>query len=65
MRQARSRDSDFFQYWCQSLRSAAVPEKYALVGEHTGRMYKLGDSIRIVVDNVDIDRHEIDFQLAE
>ena len=41
-----------------------VPEKYALVGEHTGRMYKLGDSIRIVVDNVDIDRHEIDFQLA-
>ena len=42
-----------------------VPEKYALVGEHTGRMYKLGDSIRIVVDNVDIDRHEIDFQLAE
>lgn len=42
-----------------------VPEKYALVGEHTGRMYKLGDSIRIVVDHVDIDRHEIDFQLAE
>lgn len=42
-----------------------VPEKYALVGEHTGRMYKLGDSLRIVVDNVDIDRHEIDFQLAE
>lgn len=42
-----------------------VPEKYALVGEHTGRMYKLGDSLRIVVDHVDIDRHEIDFQLAD
>lgn len=42
-----------------------VPEKYSLVGEHTGKIYKLGDRIRITVDYVDIDRHEIDFQLAE
>ena len=42
-----------------------IPEQYALQGEHSKKMYKLGDSIKIVVDNVDIQRHEIDFQLAD
>ena len=39
-------------------------EKYALIGRRTGKTYKLGDEIRIRVDYVDLEKHEIDFVLA-
>lgn len=41
-----------------------VPEKYALIGEHTGKVYKLGDKVRIFVYNVDMYKYEIDFLIA-
>ncbi len=40
-------------------------EKYALVGRRTGNVYRLGDEVRIVVEHVDMDRHEIDFAIAD
>ena len=42
-----------------------IPEKYALIGERTGKTYKLGDRLTIMVDYVDIDRREINFQIEE
>lgn len=41
-----------------------VPEKYALIGERTGKVYKLGDKVRIFVYNVDMYKYEIDFLIA-
>ncbi|MBI4455443.1 MAG: ribonuclease R [Acidobacteria bacterium] len=38
---------------------------HRLVGENSGRMFRLGDRLRIVVDKVDRDRHLIDFALVE
>lgn len=38
-----------------------VPEKYALIGEHTGKVYKLGDKVRIFVYNVDMCKYEMIF----
>ena len=40
-------------------------EKYALKGRRNGKTYKLGDKVRIFVDNVNTDRGEIDFLLAK
>lgn len=40
-------------------------EKYALKGRRNGKTYKLGDTARIFVDNVNTDRGEIDFLLAK
>ena len=40
-------------------------EQYALRGRRNGKTYKLGDPVRIFVDNVNTDRGEIDFLLAE
>lgn len=42
-----------------------IPEKYQLVGKHLNRVYKLGDQIRVLVEHVNLERREIDFQLAE
>ena len=41
-----------------------VPGKYALIGERTGKVYKLGDKVRIFVYNVDMCKYEIDFLIA-
>jgi ribonuclease R len=38
---------------------------HRLVGENSGKMFRLGDRVRIVVDKVDRDRHLIDFSPAE
>lgn len=38
-----------------------VKEKYALIGRRTGSTYKLGDKISVFVNDVDIDRREINF----
>ena len=40
-------------------------EQYLLKGRRNGKVYKLGDTVRIFVDNVDTDRGEIDFLLAD
>lgn len=39
-------------------------DKYALVGSHTGKTYRLGDSLRIEVLNVNMQEVSIDFILA-
>ena len=37
---------------------------HQIVGEATGSVYQLGDDIRIRVRKVDIDKKQIDFDLA-
>jgi ribonuclease R len=37
----------------------------SLVGERTGRKYRLGDAMRVQVNRVDMETRRIDFQLAE
>lgn len=39
-----------------------IKEKYALIGRRTGNTYKLGDKITVYVNDVDIDRREINFR---
>lgn len=41
------------------------PIKHVLVGERSGKRYGMGDSIKIRVARVDLDKREIDFVLAE
>ena len=38
---------------------------YSLVGQNTGRKFRLGDPIKIVVKNVDLDKKMIDFAVAK
>lgn len=40
-------------------------EKYQMVGEHTGKRFKLGESIRVTVSAVDKITRSIDFVIAE
>jgi ribonuclease R len=40
------------------------PTKQAMLGERTGRRFRLGDPILIKVVRVDLDQRQIDFQLA-
>ena len=42
-----------------------IKEKYALLGRRTGKTYKLGDEVTVLVDHVDTDRREINFLLAD
>jgi ribonuclease R len=41
------------------------PVGHRLTGERSGRVYRLGDSIRVLVARVDLDERRIDFGLAE
>jgi ribonuclease R len=41
------------------------PVGHRLTGERRGRVYRLGDSIRVLVVRVDLDERRIDFGLAE
>jgi len=41
-----------------------IEERYALVGEHTGHQYRLGDSVRIEVLQVSIEDVTVDFIMA-
>ena len=41
------------------------PIKHALIGEHSGTRYRLGDKVKIRVVRVDLDERKIDFMLAE
>ena len=40
------------------------PIQHTLVGERAGRVFRLGDSIRIQVVRVDLDERKIDFEMA-
>ncbi len=39
--------------------------KHRLVGERSGKTYRLGDRMRVLVSRVDMDERKIDFELAE
>ena len=41
------------------------PIRHVLIGERTGRRFGLGDPIKVIVARVDLDKRQIDFQLAE
>ena len=36
-----------------------------LVGEHTGKTFRIGESVRVQLANVDVDQYDIDFELVE
>jgi ribonuclease R len=38
-------------------------ERFCLIGQHTGQTYRLGDRVRVQVDNVSLTRQQIDFSL--
>ncbi|TCS95729.1 ribonuclease R [Hazenella coriacea] len=40
-------------------------QSYSLVGERTGRVYRIGDPVRIKVSGVNIEERKIDFELLE
>lgn len=42
-----------------------IQEKYALIGRRTGRTYKLGDELAVLVSHVDTERREINFVIAD
>jgi ribonuclease R len=42
-----------------------VEETLSLLGEHTGRAFKLGGRVRVVATHADIARRQIDFELVE
>jgi ribonuclease R len=39
------------------------PERFCLVGQHTGPRYRLGDRVRVRVDNVSLARQQIDLSM--
>jgi ribonuclease R len=41
------------------------PTKQAMLGERTGRRFRLGDIVQVRVVRVDLDQRQIDFMLAE
>jgi ribonuclease R len=41
------------------------PNHHMLQGERTGRVYRLGDRIRVRVTRVDLDERKIDFEPLE
>jgi ribonuclease R len=45
---------DYYQYH---------EKKYALVGERTHKIFRIGDIVRVRVDRVDVERRHIDFGL--
>jgi len=48
-------DQDYFHY---------DPIGHRLRGENTGRTYRLGDSVEVIVARVDLDERKIDFELV-
>ena len=40
-------------------------ETYSIIGERSKKTFRIGDSVRIEVDNVNVDFKEIDFKLIE
>ncbi|MDO4870151.1 MAG: ribonuclease R [Bacillota bacterium] len=46
---------DYYEY---------IPDMYMLQGTRTGKQYKLGDRVMVIVESVDMDRREINFCLT-
>ena len=46
---------DYYEY---------IPEMYMLQGTSTGREYRLGDRVVVIVESVDVEKREINFVLA-
>jgi ribonuclease R len=40
-------------------------KQHAMVGERTGKRYRLSDRVRVQLVRVDLDQNKIDFRLAE
>ncbi|GAA0352660.1 ribonuclease R [Bacillus horti] len=40
-------------------------KQYAMIGERTGKVFRLGDSVKVKVSKVDVDERSIDFEIAE
>lgn len=38
--------------------------QYALIGQRTGRMFRIGDEVRVKVVNVNVDEHTVDFEVV-
>ncbi len=39
-------------------------KQYALIGERTGKIYRIGDAVKVRVVKVNLDEHSIDFEIA-
>ncbi|MEO1474561.1 MAG: RNB domain-containing ribonuclease, partial [Pseudomonadota bacterium] len=48
--------SDYFQH---------EPERQRLVGQRTGQVFALGDTVEVIVDRVDLEQRHVDFVLFE
>ncbi len=42
-----------------------VEEEHVLVGENSGKKYKIGDKLLLLVERVDVDRRQVDFNVVE
>ena len=40
-------------------------QQYAMIGERTGRIYRLGDVVKVRVTNVNVEERSVDFELVE
>ncbi len=40
-------------------------KQYALIGERTGKIFRLGDQVEVRVINVNMDEHTVDFELVD
>ena len=49
-------DRDYFHF---------DPSGYRLQGERTGKIYRLGDSVQVIVARVDLDDRKIDLELVQ
>ena len=45
--------------------ASTAPAKHQLVGERTGRRYRLADRVRVQLMRVDMETSKIDFRLAD
>jgi ribonuclease R len=47
---------DYYIYW---------PKEHCLIGRHTGRMFNMGQEVKVRLTNVSLSRQEIDLELEE
>jgi len=39
--------------------------KLSLIGRHTGRTFRIGDTVRVRLENVNLEERRLDFELAD
>jgi ribonuclease R len=49
-------DDDYYHY---------DEKQYRIIGRHTGRIFRMGDPVKVVVDSVKTELNEINLTLAE